>query len=802
MNPRLQLGGSPEWTDGPPCTGIRPYTPSDCLDSADLLELDSEGDPLVPDDDDDPFAVDPETWALSDLYEVNDRQINVAFLDEGFSPNPDYRRRSDGTLVECDMEETPLRCRPGTAVHPPRIGVGLFGRRRWHGNMVVSHAGAVPNNGFGTGGVGGQVLTPMLYAYGFNAYVFQIGGGIRQAVDDEASVINISGGFPCKVQTTLGLDLGICTSGEILGSCSSIGAQLAIEALTVCEVVRWIPIVGDIACTVAGATVLAATGSCLSATLHFGELRAPMRAAVDYATARGVPVVSIAGNDPSNIPGILEPFVDTAEQRAEAWEIIPCTLPNVICVGAADRRSPYVNTEYFGEAVDIWAPDNGQYFGPADIDDAASEQVNLGRGGRGESGGQTSAATAYASGVIALLMAADPDLDPNNTTRSAGERALIPRDVRARLRATANPPDPRAPNRGPLINPLAVVRQAIGRGNFLYNLSTRFDLDYSLDEVASDPSDSPATATPLPGPLDVPNSLAGTVHEITDTGGTTSNFDEDWFTTATPNASGLYEVRVLVRSPWNRRFAFEPPTLEDSGFTFESGASSGFESIQIFRRTDALQGTNLPFRIHGDNHYRVSLASVTRTGDAPPADRFDFGNPGNTPETSLNNNDAGRAVRLGTRGDSFIDLVWVRTVDTSLRNVSTLTIPGLNFAQSEIFVPFGPNVFVADPADFYFIPGPPPHPVFSGDACLAHTLRVDSDPNIDIRFHTECSGNTVREDLREVDEGVVTLNVSGQPIGPDGCVGIEVTPDAPPGTVVASYDLVLTYETPGSACDF
>jgi hypothetical protein len=76
--------------------------------------------------------------------------IPVAFLDQGFAPNADFRT----PLMECDMENGQLReddvtdisCATGVAVSPPTTGNSFFGRRSWHGNGVVTVAGGIVNN--------------------------------------------------------------------------------------------------------------------------------------------------------------------------------------------------------------------------------------------------------------------------------------------------------------------------------------------------------------------------------------------------------------------------------------------------------------------------------------------------------------------------------------------------------------------------------------------------------------------------------------------------------------------------------
>ncbi|MBZ0119492.1 MAG: S8/S53 family peptidase, partial [Sandaracinaceae bacterium] len=641
-------------------------------------------------------------------------------------------------------------------------------------------------------GVGGQVVAPMLYDYDFEGYIWRLGGGIRRAVEDGASIVSISAGFPCRVQTNLGLDLGICSAAELLASCLFVSSIINIVPVVACAATAEVPIVGAVACAIAATAVAITTGICVGTTFYAGNLGAPLRAGVRDATAAGVPVVSIAGNDPTNaIPPLIRPFVDVSDLRAETWEMVPCTIDDVICVGRAQPVTPYRNLEFFGNAVDIWAPDFGQYFGPSDIDDPSSPQVNLGMGTG------TSAATAYTSGTIALLMAAEPDLDPRRTRRTGADLALIPQAIVSRLRESATGALDEAPNRGPLIYPFALVTRPLRRHLGALDL-LGYSLDYDLSEANPDPNDVESTAPFLP---EDGAPVAGTVHFIRGTNGAPDSRDEDWLVTGTLAESGLYDVRVEVRSPWNVRGELEPPSLIGSGFQLESEATTpaGNERVQVFARRGALHGAVLPFRLEGDNHYIVRLLEVVRTGDAPPSDRFDFVNALNPPESTPNNNVPERAVLLGGRSDGFSELNWTLEEESNLKTLSSIEIPSLSLTQSQGGAVF--PVFVPDVADEFAVASFPEHRIYTGEICLTRTLSVESRPEINITFHTACNGNTARQDLPEIRAGVVDLSARGTPLGPDGCVAIEITPRGPPGTTVLDYTLRVTYETPGQVCE-
>ncbi|MEK7426252.1 MAG: S8/S53 family peptidase, partial [Actinomycetota bacterium] len=355
----------------------------------------------------------------------------------------------------------------------------------------------------------------MLYRYDLLGYAFSLGAGIRAAVADGASVVNISAGFPCRVANTLGLALGICTTGEITDSCFAIARRLTADLVEACLWINVIDpiILGPLVCGVAAAAVATATTACfvvlIEGTLTPVDVRSPIRTAVDDATVAGVPVVSIAGND---IVGTLDPtlqaLVDADERRAEAWEIIPCTLPNVICVGSAQsgQHPRHDNVDFFGDAVDIWAPSTGQYWAPEDVDDLASAMV------RQSQGASTSSATGYISGTIALLMAVDPDLDPQHTLRTGRALSLIPGEIVVRLQGTGTLPDAMTPNRGTLVNPFNLIEQALTDISFNLWRPLNYVNDYDLLESTPAPSDtSPGILLEPPFPS---NPHRGSVHTV------------------------------------------------------------------------------------------------------------------------------------------------------------------------------------------------------------------------------------------------------------------------------------------------
>jgi subtilisin family serine protease len=416
----------------------------------------------------------PTAWLTASMLEADRASISVAFLDQGFDPNPDFVRAGE-TLRECtvegaetwDLSPAGIRCGPGLAAGPPVIGASFFGSRVWHGNLVVSHAGAVMNNGFGTAGVAGQVMRPMLYKLGSAAYAFELGMAIRRAAADGASVINVSAGFPCRILTTLGSSFGICSAGGRAGFCAAATAALTLTTSAVCAtvpVLAAIPFVGVIlgpaaalACGAAAAATVAASAACFS-TLAAGRFRTSIERGVTAATRLGVPVVASAGNVLSreSLPPVIRDIVNVGERRSDRWQFVPCVIEGVICVGAAAAEGAHENLEFYGSAVDLWAPDSSAYAAPPTSTRRAPavEHVMV------CPSGATSGAAAYVSGLIALVQAVAPALDPRASAEvraDASSLSRLPGRVRELLQGSAHAA---VGDRGLLVHPRRAIEAA------------------------------------------------------------------------------------------------------------------------------------------------------------------------------------------------------------------------------------------------------------------------------------------------------------------------------------------------------
>lgn len=86
----------------------------------------------------------------------------------------------------------------------------------------------------GAAGVGGQVVVPMLYRLGLSSYVYEMGRAMRQAVDERASCINISAGYPCRIQSPILPDVDLCAAGGRESLCAALLGVVSAGAAAVC----------------------------------------------------------------------------------------------------------------------------------------------------------------------------------------------------------------------------------------------------------------------------------------------------------------------------------------------------------------------------------------------------------------------------------------------------------------------------------------------------------------------------------------------------------------------------------------
>lgn len=652
----------------------------------------------------------PKAWSFMALWDRDTNTVPVAFLDQGFSTNSDFRT----PLQQCDMTagsllesgEVEFVCGGDSAIGPPTTGASFFGDRVWHGNGVVTVAGGIINNGYGSAGTGGQVVVPMLYRYDASAYVFEIGLGIRRAVLDGAAVINISAGYPCRIVSELGVSFGVCDTAGQVGFCVALETYLTVAAGEACAeaaLISAIPLVGpfiadNLACGEANLLVAAAPLACVG-LLAAGDVRGPMEEAVAFAVERGVPIVASAGNviPPSVLPESVRGFVNLDNTRVEDWQIVPASIDGVICVGAAENPDPAIltwqNAHFHGDRVDVWAPTPSFYYAPPGLD-AIEPDPDL---HERESLSGTSAAAPYIAGLVADVMALNPALNPLNPALTVEGRRAIPQAIRDLLVNTAwtrdelenllGVVDPTGRRRN-LVRPVETLRAA-AQGLIPDLAGLGYDRSVNFCEY-NDASghDAKRFARSL-GVLNVNRTHTGTILTIprADPSGTRFG-DADWYSfTLPPNppqGEGLYRGYVQVITPdtnlWGR-VTLDGDGFERVEFPHDLPPSAG-ETLREWRSPLYFNGATRTFRIHredeDDNVFIVRGLAAVREADLPVADRFDQDDPAvNPPESLPANDDQDHAVHLGDAGG--IEWQTITVPGEPNPEASSITVGNLNF---------------------------------------------------------------------------------------------------------------------------
>lgn len=535
INPRLQGQAAPTTVEGGPL-GDNMKALGRAMDTTPCLPGADAGNPCVRNV--------PALWTYLSLMDRDTQRVRVAVLDYGFAPNADFRREADGGLRECDMTSSPMRCGAGAATAAPAAGA-FGGQRVWHGTGSVTSLGGVVNDGFGGAGTGGQVAVPMLYRYDNLGFVFGIGRGVRQAVVDGASVINISAGYPCSVAVNVGPDLDVCTPVGRASICGVVSAGALGAAALVCSLP--LPDFG-ISCAVTTGVAATAVSACVGAlatNFGLGDPRDAMRSGIVYAQSRGVPVVVSAGNAyPSDVlPEVIRDYVNLGDRSTNRWGVVPAMFPEVIAVGAV---SPSLdNDQFFGARVDVWAPNRTRYLRPmGDTDPSAPTMFDDFSG--------TSDASPYTAGVVAAMQAVNPALNPQTPGLSAADRRVLTDRVRAILRETAwtnaqlvrlgftdQPVE-----RPRLINPLAAVKLA-GRSARPDLLALGYDDQLNFEEALT-PDDTAAQARVLRA---ADGWQTGSIVDIAATRMMSAPTDVDYFRVPGVSPSGamvVQEVRIRV----------------------------------------------------------------------------------------------------------------------------------------------------------------------------------------------------------------------------------------------------------------
>jgi hypothetical protein len=555
-------------------------------------------------------------WNYMAIWERDVARINVAIIDYGYNPNNDYRNLS--TLSQCAADPVSVRCGSGVALGVPTVGAGLFGGRVWHGNAVQARIGGVLNNNFGTAGTGGQVVVPQIIKLsGAEAYAFNIGGAIRQAVNNGAHVINISGSFPCRALTSIG-DFTYCEPGVRGAICATLFPIVQAGAVAGCATLQAaIPLPGVFELCIGGTS--SAYISACTAQMMLGNPGEIISSAVQFAKSRGVPVVACAGNfmtreDLSGVPDDLRALVNLDENRmrVEEWNIVPGSLPDVICVGASLPSGNFANAQIFGNRVDVWGPQDGIYVAPTSGTSPAGPS-NPDITHRTFNG--TSSSTPFITGLVADAMAVNPQLRRGTSSRTAS----IVADIRELLVSTAwstreLPVDPTGRRRN-LVNPIRFIQAAAffeGSGVPTFP-STIYNTNWNIEPSETTTSDD---ATPTAITFSRTGvARTGSIIFIAGSGGAADIADVDRFNITVPASySGPAGERMTFRLRTPRGFG--NLVIRGTGITLTSTTPVGSnEEEKLFTGPVITPGSSVAISVEGssrsdDNIYRLSIGNA------------------------------------------------------------------------------------------------------------------------------------------------------------------------------------------------
>ncbi len=434
----------------------------------------------------------------------------------------------------------------------------------FHGTRIASILGSKHNNGVGVAGVGGQVAALRLYNIGGLGFLHDLDKAIRKATIDGCEVINMSLGIPTKIA-----GLNFSNPWTAL-ACPVVGAALQ-TALPIISATAGVPVppVGPLAVDL-----------CFTLVAILSEARDSMEDALEFAVRRGVVCLASSGN-------ATEPF---GEATIERFHLIPAILPNCIAVGATDAS--YDNLHLFGSSVDIWVIDSARVAAPQGDGPSCGPFTEKFVGG-------TSSACAIASGVVALMRAANPSLSHRqirDILRSTALRSPPPRSdprVRRFLRADLALVRALSPRTSP-----SVLSPVLARDEYR-DPESDFAASFCIPEAQRrETNDTPGTAIEFPvSDFQVFEERDLGLHDYTASG---LNEEDHFVIAAAPSARECmpYEVQVTTESHAGSGLArsrFGVRSRDTSESTRGVSGFSTWRSVPIFLRDP------LPFEVAGDD---------------------------------------------------------------------------------------------------------------------------------------------------------------------------------------------------------
>jgi hypothetical protein len=286
--------------------------------------------------------------------------------------------RSTSESSEFDAFTEPhLRAQKGSANGANVIGAWQYLRFVPHATKRI----AIIDGGFWLDGSGhpNDIGSGTDLPYTLEQYDFHDG----KATADGPNVASCGGGkCPWHGNGSAGVATGLVDNGK---GASGVGGPVATPVLYRTDVSTFEVMAALKAATFAEVDVVSMSfGGACNTFCQIGESIIDYEGAFKTASTAGIVLVASAGNSAIDV---------------DAQTIRPCTLPEVLCVGALDDgKNSAISYSNFGKSVRIWAPTNI----PAmpNGDSAGALVTHTG----------TSAAAPYVAGVIALMRSAAPSL--------------------------------------------------------------------------------------------------------------------------------------------------------------------------------------------------------------------------------------------------------------------------------------------------------------------------------------------------------------------------------------------------------